>query len=437
MVKIPRLLVYAPIVAVFDLVLIHASLLGVSSGGYQQIAPALSVVSLAILYLLNLYSGWLRRPLPQLTYFIGVAAAMISMSLSLLLAWEQPVSLSLTMFAQCWLLLCGMLLVFRLLLRRFYWSHVSCSRVMVVAADEGEGMRILRKLEPAAPPWIEFVGFILEKDFDEGHSFDAVVLAPGLPQERLLMERCARSRKKVMTVPALLEMSLLRGQVIEMQDLLLVELQSPHLTPEQQMVKRICDLVLAVGLLLLSSPLLLLTAAMIRLTSRGPVLFKQDRVGKDGVEYQLYKFRTMMCDAEKDTGPVLACERDPRITPLGQFLRSTRIDELPQLVNVLRGSMSVIGPRPERRFFVDTFRQTLPDYDLRFHVKPGITGLAQVAGGYATPVEQKLKFDLLYIANYSLLRDISIVFRTIPVILHFERAKGVKVPAAPPITVEE
>jgi exopolysaccharide biosynthesis polyprenyl glycosylphosphotransferase len=310
-----------------------------------------------------------------------------------------------------------------------------------MATDEGQGVQIIRKLEPVAPRWMEFVGYLMEKDFtygrDTGHSFDALLLAPGLAQERALIERCAQMQKKVMAVPALMEMSLLRGRVLEMQDLLLVELQSPHLTREQSLMKRIFDVALATALLVLSSPLLLVTAAMIRLTSKGPAIFKQERVGRDRVEYQIYKFRTMVADAEKHSGPVFARECDPRITALGHLLRATRIDELPQLVNVLIGNMSVIGPRPERQFFVNTFRQTLPNYDLRFAVKPGITGLAQVAGSYSTPVEQKLKFDLLYISNYSVMRDIWIALRTIPVVLHGERAEGIKVPSSSSVMVEE
>jgi len=183
---------------------------------------------------------------------------------------------------------------------------------------------------------------------------------------------------------------------------------------------------------------LLVTAAMIRFTSKGPVVFKQERVGRDGVEYQLYKFRTMVTDAEKHTGPVFAQECDPRITALlGHILRATRIDELPQLVNVLIGNMSVIGPRPERPFFISAFSAKLPEYDLRFAVKPGITGLAQVAGSYSTPVEQKLKFDLLYIPDYSLMRDIWIVLRTIPVVFHGERAAEIKVRSSSAVMVEE
>jgi exopolysaccharide biosynthesis polyprenyl glycosylphosphotransferase len=312
---------------------------------------------------------------------------------------------------------------------------------MVMASEEDQAVQIIRRLEPVAPGWMEFVGCLVERDFtgllDTAPSFDALLLASGVGQKRAIIERCAQMQKKVMTVPALMEMSLLRGRIHEMEDLLVVELQSPHLTREQNLIKRIFDLALATALLILTSPVLLLTAAMIRLTSKGPVVFKQDRVGRDGAEYQMFKFRTMIADAEKHTGPVLAQECDPRITALGNILRATRIDELPQLVNVLVGNMSVIGPRPERPFFVSTFRAMLPDYDLRFAVKPGITGLAQVAGSYSTPVEQKLKFDLLYISHYSVMRDIRIVLRTIPVVFHGERAEGIKVPSSSPVMVEE
>jgi exopolysaccharide biosynthesis polyprenyl glycosylphosphotransferase len=308
---------------------------------------------------------------------------------------------------------------------------------MVMVADEEQGVHIIRKLQPVAPGWMEFVGYLVEKDFDSrqdtANSFDALLLAPGLANERALIERCAQMQKKVMALPALMEVSWLRGRVFEMQDLLVVELKSPHLTLGQKLMKRIFDVAFAAAMLVLASPVLLVTAVVIRLTSKGPAFFSQERVGRDGAEYQLYKFRTMVTDAEKYTGPVLAQQGDPRITALGHILRAARIDELPQLVNVLIGNMSLIGPRPERQFFISTFRKTLPDYDLRLGVKPGITGLAQVAGSYSTPVEQKLKFDLLYISDYSLMRDISIVLRTIPVLFHPERAEGIKVPSSSPV----
>jgi exopolysaccharide biosynthesis polyprenyl glycosylphosphotransferase len=441
--RIPHLLVYTPVVALADLALIHASFVGVLFikhgytgiptpylASYTGIIPSISLLSLVILHFFNLYAGWLRSPPKQLIYFTCVSALLVCTTSTLLLEWEQQCRLSFPVLGRSAVLMCGLLIVYRLLLRQFYWSQVGHCRVMVMAADEAEGAQIIRKLEPVAPGWMEFVGYAVERDFhglrDTAYSFDALLLAPGLAQERTLMTSCAQMHKKVMAFPALMEMSLLCGRVLEMQDLLVVEMQSPHLTREQNLMKRIFDLVLGTALLVLSSPVLLATAAMIRFTSEGPVIFKQERVGRDGVEYQLYKFRTMVTDAEKHTGPVLARECDPRITALGHVLRATRIDELPQLVNVLIGNMSMIGPRPERQFFVNTFRETLPDYDLRFAVKPGITGLAQVAGSYSTPVEQKLKFDLLYISDYSLMRDIRIVLRTIPVVFHGERAQGIK-----------
>ena len=180
----------------------------------------------------------------------------------------------------------------------------------------------------------------------------------------------------------------------------------------------------AVALLILAIPLGII-ALLVRITSHGPALFRQDRVGRYGREYTLYKFRTMISDAESATGPVLASQNDPRITPLGRFLRSTRLDELPQLFNVLTGEMSLVGPRPERAFFVSQFRETVPGYEFRFAVKPGITGFAQVHGNYSSSVARKLRFDLMYIYDYSLLFDVKILLKTISVLFQGSKAEGV------------
>jgi exopolysaccharide biosynthesis polyprenyl glycosylphosphotransferase len=451
--RIPHLLVYTPLVALADLVLIHAAFAGalllqtnvaVAAPyfvSYANGAPLTCLVSLVILYLFNLYLDWLHLPAKHLLYFVGVAGCLICLVSTLMLDWPQQFRLSLPLLAQRAILTSGLLAAYRLQLRRFYWCKVGRCRVMVMAADEDQGAQLIRKLQPVAPEWIAFLGYLVEKDFigqrEMLHSCDAVLLAPGLAEERLVIERCALMHKKVMAMPTLREMSLRRSRVHELEDLLLVELQMPQLTRGQDLLKRIFDVVFAAALLILSSPLMLITAIVIRLNSRGPAVFKQDRVGREGAEYQLYKFRTMVTDAEKDTGPVLAQECDPRITGVGRILRATRIDELPQLFNVLIGNMSLVGPRPERQFFVNAFRERLPEYDLRLAVKPGITGLAQVAGSYATPVEQKVKLDLLYISDYSLMLDIWILLRTIPVLFQRERAEGIRVSSSPAIMVEE
>jgi lipopolysaccharide/colanic/teichoic acid biosynthesis glycosyltransferase len=196
------------------------------------------------------------------------------------------------------------------------------------------------------------------------------------------------------------------------------------LTSTQQVLKRIVDVAGGLFLLALTTPLMLVAALLIRLTSCGPALYAQARVGAGGREFRLYKLRTMVEAAEDRTGPVMARAGDPRITAIGRLLRSTRIDELPQLVNVLRGEMSLIGPRPERPHFVRIYRARCPGYDLRLAVKPGITGLAQTSCRYSTSPELKLRFDLQYISGYSLLLDAGIALRTVMTVLQPSRAEG-------------
>jgi len=184
-----------------------------------------------------------------------------------------------------------------------------------------------------------------------------------------------------------------------------------------RLVKRLGDIALSALLLVLLSPVLLIAALAVLLTMGGPVIFSQERVGRDMHPFRVHKFRTMVRDAEAASGPVLATEDDPRITPVGRFLRRYRVDELPQLVNILVGQMSFVGPRPERAFFVERFEREIPGYRERFRVKPGVTGLAQVSGGYATTPERKLKFDLIYLYHQTLLMDVQIMAETIRVVL--------------------
>jgi lipopolysaccharide/colanic/teichoic acid biosynthesis glycosyltransferase len=182
-------------------------------------------------------------------------------------------------------------------------------------------------------------------------------------------------------------------------------------------VKRLLDIAFSLLLLVLLSPVLLLAALAVLLTMGRPVLFAQERLGKDMKPFRVHKFRTMVRDAEAASGPVLAEEEDPRITPVGRVLRRFRIDELPQLVNIAMGEMSFVGPRPERAFFADDFVRDIPGYRERFRIKPGATGLAQVSGGYATTPERKLKYDLIYMYHGNLLMDVRIVADTIRVVL--------------------
>ena len=188
---------------------------------------------------------------------------------------------------------------------------------------------------------------------------------------------------------------------------------------KNRILKRSFDIAFSLGVLAVISPFLLLVAMIIKFTSKGPIFFVQERIGKDGVPFNIYKFRSMRIDAER-FGPALSSTNDPRITCWGRFMRKTRIDELPQFFNVLKGDMAIVGPRPERQHWINQIIETSPHYKRLLRVKPGITSLGQVKFGYAENVGEMLKrlrFDLLYIDNASLALDIRVMVMTAMVIL--------------------
>lgn len=250
------------------------------------------------------------------------------------------------------------------------------------------------------------------KDMDE------VFISADVPAEfkAEIIRRCMGGRQVIYVVPHLFEISLINAKIMQLDDIPAFMVDKLGLTVEQAFVKRIEDIIFSLIMIIVTSPLMLIVSILIKATSKGPVFFRQERITKDNRSFDLIKFRTMRLDAEELTGPVLSEENDPRVTKFGKILRKTRIDELPQFFNVLKGDMSVVGPRPERPFFVEQFIHDLPEYEHRFSVKAGITGYAQIFGNYGTSPEDKLRYDLLYIRNYSLLLDIKLIFQTIGVI---------------------
>ncbi|MBZ0169612.1 UDP-phosphate glucose phosphotransferase [Candidatus Methylomirabilis lanthanidiphila] len=248
----------------------------------------------------------------------------------------------------------------------------------------------------------------------EALSIDRVFIA--IPLEAYgRMEAILRSLENgvaaISAVPDLHQYMTLRGGVEEFDGLPLISLQeSPHYG-WNLVGKRSLDIALSTVALLITGPLLLLVAAIIKLTSSGPVLYRQERMGLDGRTFQMLKFRSMRNDAEDDTGPVWAARDDERRTGIGALLRRTSLDELPQLVNVLKGEMSLVGPRPERPVFIEEFRKRIPRYMLRHKVKAGITGWAQVNGWRGdTSIEKRIECDLFYIENWSLFFDLRILW---------------------------
>ncbi|HHT9158969.1 MAG TPA: undecaprenyl-phosphate glucose phosphotransferase [Candidatus Brocadiaceae bacterium] len=233
-------------------------------------------------------------------------------------------------------------------------------------------------------------------------------------QLKEVLDYIADETVSIIVLPDLFEFVTLRGSVSDFDGMPLISLRDSPLYGWNIIVKRFLDIVFSSFVLTFMSPVMLLITILIKLNSEGPVLFKQERMGLDGKLFNILKFRTMDVNAEQETGPVWAKKDDPRCTKIGKFLRMTSLDELPQFINVLRGDMSIVGPRPERPVFIENFRNTIPKYMLRHKMKAGITGWAQISGWRGnTSLEKRIEYDLYYIENWSLIFDLKIIWLTI------------------------
>ncbi len=230
-----------------------------------------------------------------------------------------------------------------------------------------------------------------------------------------IITECIAQKKIVYIVPHLFEISLSNARMVQFEDMPAFMIDRLGLTVEQRFFKRVFDICVSLIGIFITLPLLVFTACLVKFTSKGPAIYKQTRLTAGNKQFEVLKFRTMYEDSENETGPVLSSEDDPRITRVGKVLRNLRIDELPQLFNVLKGDMSFVGPRPERPFFVEQFSRDIPEYAHRYLVKAGITGYAQIYGKYDTTPVDKLRYDLLYIKDYSLMLDIKLMIQTLKV----------------------
>jgi exopolysaccharide biosynthesis polyprenyl glycosylphosphotransferase len=248
---------------------------------------------------------------------------------------------------------------------------------------------------------------------------EVIIVSEDAWQDRLLdaLSRWPGERAQIYVVPSPYEILIGRREHLRLHDIPLLEVLHDEPTAGGIVVKRVFDAILAALLLVVAVPVMAVVAGAVALTAGRPVIFRQTRVGKDGAPFTIFKFRTMQREAEQETGPVLASENDPRVTTLGRVLRATRLDELPQLWNVLRGDMSFVGPRPERPEFVCQYETDIQGYRERFKVRPGLTGYAQVNGEYHTSAMTKLKYDLSYMYNRSFWLDLKILSETAKVML--------------------
>lgn len=255
---------------------------------------------------------------------------------------------------------------------------------------------------------------------------DAVILNDVPAQMRNdILKFCYRYRVRTYVAPKLTDIMVRGAKNITLFDTPLLLVKGTGLTPAQRVAKRGMDIVLSALALVVAAIPMALVAIAIKIEDGGPVFFKQKRLTRNGREFEILKFRSMIVDAEKYAGAVLATDNDPRITKVGKVIRATRLDEIPQVLNILKGDMSIVGPRPERKVIADEYCKEIPEFAYRLKVRGGLTGYAQIYGKYNTSAYDKLRLDLMYIENYSLLLDVKLIILTLRIIFSKESTEGI------------
>lgn len=402
---------------------------------YSRLAVFITFILLGSLYVYGLYE--VQRTPSQWAIASSIVQAVTFgvMLIVILTFFVRFFSFPRTVFALTWVLLVLLLSGWRLAAARLLKIRWPTQRVLIVGGG-AIASQLVRELGKRSGWGYEVVGMATSEGKEDAapvpvlgagreiaeivrrHAIDRIIVTSPT-RHREILEDLARSDEagvQVEVVPELYEIFI--GTVDNLvSDIPLMELTKKPTPGWVLTLKRALDIGLATVLLAVFLPVMVLAAIAVKLTSPGPVFFRQERVGKGEKPFNVAKFRTMVAGAEEGTGPVMAAAADERVTRVGRVLRRYRIDELPQLVNILKGDMSFVGPRPERAYFVEQFKETIPGYRERFRVKPGVTGLAQVSGSYATTAENKLKYDLIYMYHQTLLMDLKILLETVRVVL--------------------
>lgn len=417
---------------------------------YLELLPFVLVLWPVVFYFHGLYQNRRGRSRVDEAITVLVAVILASVLLSVVVAWYRPAlapgSIEYFTYSRAFLglfAISDLVLVvvarnsLRLVLQRLRLAGHNLQRILVVGAG-ALGREITQKILAHREMGFEVTGFVDDDPGKQGKSFFGVpVLGTTREIEALVHERdvhqvyvalpleahrkmlrilqtLSRECVEVKLVPDILQYATLKASLEDVDGTPVINLSQVPLQGWNSLVKRGMDVVISVAALAVLLPFLPLTAALVWLEDRGPIFYRQERMGLDGRRFMILKFRSMRVDAESSTGPVWAIKDDPRRTHFGRFLRRWSLDELPQIWNVLKGEMSLIGPRPERPAFVQEFKHKIPQYMLRHRVKSGITGWAQVHGWRGnTSIKKRIQYDLYYIENWSLKLDLKIIWMTL------------------------
>ena len=402
---------------------------------YQGMLPVTVVVTGLLLGVTGLYSIEYKRFSEILLslFVVTFSAFIIMMAISFFVrefSYSRSI-LGLSMFLQLLLLT---------IWRYFGWQverKIHASREIILMGSEEECNHVLRRL--TMQPQLNMQLKYICTDMEKGNwrkalgQVDSAIVCPEMRHRYKvqIINYCHEIGKEVLLIPNTYEVFCAGAVLDKIDDIPVFRPQSLYPSLEVRTLKRMLDITVAGVGFILAMPFMLVVAAAIKLCDNGPVIYSQTRTGRYGKEFRVYKFRTMKVDAEKYTGPMLARLNDPRITKLGKILRSLRLDELPQIWNVIIGDMSIVGPRPERPFFVEQFTRETPEYAYRHNVKPGITGMAQVYGKYNTTAFDKLVYDLMYIEKCNILTDLAIIIQTGKVLFTKSATEGLNLEQKP------
>ncbi len=386
------------------------------------------ITSIIIFYIYNIVST-LKNSLFENAITIGISLFMIDIIVIAIVFFDRGFSFPRSVFLIGFIIQFTLIFILKVIiikLIKYNWKQKN----IIIIAPKKESENIAKKilLDKANFDNVKYIcNEINYETYKMINNSEKIYIGSNVSNSDKLeiMKYCYERHKDVYLIPGLYEIATVNSKLSQIGDILIFKIERLGLSFEQMIIKRFIDIIISLIGLILALPLLLTVSVIIKLYDGGEVFYKQERVTKDNKIFELLKLRTMVVDAEKLTGPVLASEKDPRITPLGRILRATRIDEFPQLINVLKGDMSIVGPRPERPYFVNKYNSEVEEFKYRVFVKAGVTGLAQILGKYSTGPENKAKFDLLYIKNYSLLLDIKIIFNTIKIMLIKDSSTGI------------
>lgn len=305
--------------------------------------------------------------------------------------------------------------------------------VKVVAIYGEEHYGLIGKLNNIRDLSMSVIRTIDLKDLDYDKFDELLVDADGVvtldvhhENKKKIFKICYEKRLLVYDVPSITDMFLASSDILHIVDSPILKINKYGPGEIEKLIKRLIDIIGSLILIILTSPIMIGVAIAIKLQDHGDVFYKQTRLTKDEKEFKIIKFRSMVMNAEKQTGVVLAKKNDDRITPVGKFIRKTRFDELPQLINILKGEMSFVGPRPERPEIYDEICKTMPEFRFRLVVKAGLTGYAQIYGKYNTSLRDKLLLDLYYIENFSLVDDIKMLLLTLKIVFNKDSTEGVQ-----------